>query len=75
MSTIYDFHDLKDLLSMVGVESQKEIEQRFSDIAKVLLTKTAIKKGERLYFLTDIEFYWFSKNHKDTITSYICIQL
>jgi len=68
MPTKYDFYDLKDLLSMVGVESQKEIEQRFSDIAKVLLTKTAIKKGELLYFLTDIEFYWFSKNHKDIIT-------
>jgi hypothetical protein len=68
MGMLYEFNDLKNLLSMRGVESEKDIEQRFSDIAEVLLNKTAIRKGERLYFLTDIEFYWFSKNHKDTIT-------
>lgn len=63
-----EFNDLKKLLSMRSVESEVDIEQRFSDIAEILLNKTAIRKGERLYFLTDIEFYWFSKNHKDTIT-------
>lgn len=68
METHYEFNDLKDLLSMRGVESEMDIEQRFSDIAEILLAKTAIRKGERYYFLTDIEFYWFSKNHKDTIT-------
>ena len=68
MGANYEFNDLKNLLSMRGVESEKDIEQRFSDIAEILLTKTAIRKGERHYFLTDIEFYWFSKNHKDTIT-------
>ena len=68
MGMLYEFNDLKNLLSMRGVESELDIEQRFSDIAEILLNKTAIRKGERLYFLTDIEFYWFSKNHKDTIT-------
>ena len=62
------FNDLKTLLSMRGVESEIDIEQRFSDIADILLNKTAIRKGKRHFYLTDIEFYWFSKNHKDTIT-------
>ena len=40
------FNDLKTLLSMRGVESEIDIEQRFSDIADILLNKTAIRKGK-----------------------------
>ncbi len=62
------FKDLQRLLSMENVEDEESIERRFSDIADILLTKTSIRKKDRLYFLTDIEFYWFTASHKDIIT-------
>lgn len=40
----------------------------FDDIAEILLNKVAIRKGEKIFYIKDIEFYLYEKNHRDIIT-------
>lgn len=40
----------------------------FDDIAKILLNKVAIRKGEKIFYIKDIEFYLYENNHRDIIT-------
>lgn len=40
----------------------------FDDIAKILLNKVAICKGEKIFYIKDIEFYLYENNHRDIIT-------
>ena len=55
----------KDFLLKDGVSG---LEAKFDEIAKILLTKTKIKKGALSYDILDIEFYLFCKGHEDIIT-------
>jgi len=41
---------------------------KFKEIADILLYGTSIQKGGRKYRITDIEFYWYSDEHRDIIT-------
>ena len=61
---------LKALESVTELKGKlhDDIKAKFGEIAKILLTKTAIKKGDKLYYITDIEFYLYCDNHKDIIT-------
>lgn len=62
---------LKDYLHCIGngkdIYSSKEIDDKFKDIADILLNKCVIKVGEKRFRMTEIEFYLFSKEHKDII--------
>ncbi len=40
----------------------------FESFAKGLMRNFQIKKGDKLYWITDIEFYIYSDEHKDIIT-------
>ena len=61
-------NDLQYKLSREYLESEGKLADKFADIAEILLKKVAIKKGNDLYYITDIEFYWFSDSHRDIIT-------
>lgn len=40
----------------------------FDDIAKILLNKVAIRKGQKIFYIKDIEFYLYENNHRDIVT-------
>lgn len=40
----------------------------FDDIAKILLNKVAIRKGKKIFYIKDIEFYLYENNHRDIVT-------
>lgn len=42
--------------------------ESFVRIAEILMGKYAIKKGDKRYAIVEIEFYLYSKDHKDYIT-------
>lgn len=65
MSTICK---LKELMTLNASMNTLEIESRFEQIAQILFSKFAIKKGENIYLFKDIEFYFYNQNHKDIIT-------
>lgn len=61
--------DLKDKLSLFDENTaDSTITTNFKEIAKILIESCAIKKGDFTYAFTDIEFYFYNKNHKDIIT-------
>ena len=69
MSGVYT--ELLTALESVGEvsgKSHEEIEEKFDEIAEILLTKTKIVKGTREYYITDIEFYLYCDGHEDIIT-------
>ena len=41
---------------------------KFKEIAEMLLKKVAIRKGDKTYYIRDIEFYLYADNHRDIIT-------
>lgn len=61
-------YELKELLTLTKDATEQEIEDRFQNIAKLLFSSCAIKKGEDCYLFADIEFYYYNKSHKDIIT-------
>lgn len=64
---------LKELLTKESLleNGVNGLEKKFDEIAKILLTKTKIVKGEKNtknykeYYITDIEFYLYCEGHKD----------
>lgn len=61
-------NELKQLLTLSENSTNENIKNNFKDVAKFLFEKCAIKKGNEYYLFTDIEFYFYNKNHKDIIT-------
>ena len=61
---------LKELLTKESLleKGVNGLEEKFDEIAKILLTKTKIVKGIREYYITDIEFYLYCDGHEDIIT-------
>lgn len=55
----------KEYLLENGVDG---LENKFDEIAEILLTKTKIVKGSQEYYITDIEFYLYCQGHEDGIT-------
>ena len=61
--------DLLSLLSILDANStQDKINEVFNEIANKLFRSYHIKKGKSTYDLLEIEFYFYSCNHKDLIT-------
>ena len=60
---------LMELLTCLDASSDsKNINEIFKEIAVELFSNYHIQKGGRNYELLEIEFYFFSNNHKDIIT-------
>lgn len=47
---------------------QNGYQKTFDKIAKILLNKVAIRKGEKIFYIKDIEFYLYENNHRDIVT-------
>ncbi len=59
---------LRELMTLDGSMNISDIEVRFSEIAKLLFNKFAIKQGEKTYLFKEIEFYFYNQHHRDIIT-------
>lgn len=65
---------LQDLRSKLTKDSlrneilQNGYQKTFYEIAKILLNKVAIRKGEKIFYIKDIEFYLYENNHRDIVT-------
>lgn len=65
----YQTKDLQDLLKCLNANStQTEIKNVFSVIANKLFRNYHIVKGGNTYDFLEIEFYFYSPNHRDLIT-------
>ncbi len=58
---------VKELLDLRRLNTV-EIEERFEEIANLLLQEYQIKKGADMYDFLQIEFYYYAKEHEDVIT-------
>ena len=67
IQSINTLAELRASLDLKNVPTEK-LQERFGQIADALLTKFAIKKGKQLFYITDIEFYYYTDAHKDFIT-------
>lgn len=47
---------------------QNGYQKTFDKIAEILLNKVAIRKGEKIFYIKDIEFYLYENNHRDIVT-------
>lgn len=65
---------LQDLRSKLTKDSLKEkiiqsgYQDAFDEIAEILLKQVAICKGEKIFYIKDIEFYLYENNHRDIVT-------
>jgi hypothetical protein len=59
---------LRNLMQIPYDASAEEIKQRFDKIAQILINHAYIQRGEKQFFIDEIEFYYFSKKHPDLIT-------
>lgn len=64
-------HDLRLKLTkdyLIKGRNNDGYQNVFDDIAKILLNKVAIRKGEKIFYIKDIEFYLYENNHRDIVT-------
>lgn len=64
-------HDLRSKLTKDSLRNeilQNGYQKTFDKIAKILLNKVAICKGEKIFYIKDIEFYLYENNHRDIVT-------
>lgn len=65
---------LQDLRLKLTKDSLKEkiirsgYQKAFDEIAEILLKQVAICKGEKIFYIKDIEFYLYENNHRDIVT-------
>ena len=65
----YETKNLQSLLKCLNIKStQTEIKKVFCVIANKLFRNYHIVKGENTYDFLEIEFYFYSPNHRDLIT-------
>ena len=64
---IYTIKELEDKLSDPKALISNRDEE-FANLAKSLMRNFQIKRGDKLYWMTDIEFYIYTDEHKDIIT-------
>lgn len=64
-------HDLRSKLTKDSLRNeilQNGYQKTFDKIAEILLNKVAICKGEKIFYIKDIEFYLYENNHRDIVT-------
>lgn len=54
--------------SLIKGRNNDGYQKVFDDIAEILLNKVAIRKGEKIFYIKDIEFYLYENNHRDIVT-------
>ena len=54
--------------NFAGCAVKTDYVTKFKEIAEMLLKKVAIRKGDKTYYIRDIEFYLYADNHRDIIT-------
>lgn len=54
--------------NFAGCAAKGDYAAKFREIAEILLKKVAIRKGDKTYYIRDIEFYLYADNHRDIIT-------
>lgn len=59
---------LIDKLKLGSITSTNYIQDKFDELASILLEHSIIKKGQDMYIPRDIEFYYYSSKHMDIIT-------
>lgn len=63
--------ELKEKLSKKNLEEStksNKLTEVFEEIADILLKKVAIRKGDKAYYIREIEFYLYNDQHRDIIT-------
>ena len=60
--------ELKRLLTIKADADSSLIEQRFEEISTLLLNHCCIKRGSKVFYIEEIEFYFYNSNHRDLIT-------
>lgn len=63
--------DLKEKLNrknFANCTKDEDYQRAFENIANILLNKIAIKKGDKEYWINEVEFYLYNNNHRDIIT-------
>lgn len=60
--------DLEKLLDLSELASDKEVKNRFEQLATVLFRNHHIQKGDVRYDFLEIEFYYYSREHRDIVT-------
>ena len=70
MGTFKTPEELKDALAHPErlLSNPKKVFERFMGFAESLMNNFQIKKGNKRYWMTEIEFYIYSDKHKDIIT-------
>lgn len=58
---------LEDLLNIADIDTGN-VNETFQEIAETLMWNYIIKKGNKRYAIVEIEFYLYTRNHKDFIT-------
>ena len=64
-------HDLRSKLTKDSLRNeilQNGYQKTFDEIAEILLNKVAIRKGKKIFYIKDIEFYLYENNHRDIVT-------
>jgi hypothetical protein len=62
------FDNLTKLMKISSTESEEDFQRIFHDIADILINHAYIQRGEKQYYIDEIEFYYYSKKHPDLIT-------
>lgn len=58
--------ELVTLLAEIKPETkEEELDNVFKDVATKLMSEFVIKKGYDIFQMVEIEFYWYSPNHRD----------
>lgn len=68
MDMIRTIEGLRTALSTDLVKTETELNDKFSLLAKSLFNNFQIMKGERFYWMTEVEFYLYHDGHRDIIT-------
>lgn len=64
-------HDLRLKLTKDSLKEKiirSGYQKAFDEIAEILLNKVAIRKGKKIFYIKDIEFYLYENNHRDIVT-------
>ena len=61
-------NELKNKLSKHVYIDKNNYATQFKEIAELLFNHAIIKKGDKEYWFTDIEFYLYTSEHRDIIT-------
>ena len=63
---------LDDLKRKLGkewlIDGERSIQDKFGELATMLLGNVAIRKGGKIYAIEEIEFYLYHDSHRDIIT-------